>query len=134
MAKNTTKTTAKNTTKKTNAKKSATSTKKSEVMTFPQARALTVALLHSKATKKDMSEKIDKLLHDLKQEQKRPMKEEAKAKWLEEHGEEPCSYEQCKFYAFTLLNAKVAYEEVSALIDKLDKDSGYVRQPKEKAE
>lgn len=118
-------------TKKTT--KANTTTKKEEpkVMTFMQAKALTNALFHSHQTKAKLSENIDKLPEKVRG---KGMKPEAKAKWLEEHGQEEASYGQCKMFAYGLLNAKYPYEKASAMIADLDKKNGYVRTPKETKE
>lgn len=115
-----------NTNKKTN---TTTNNKGEQVkaMTYPQTLALVNALYHSKKTKAELCAMIDKLNPD----NKGGMKPEAKAKWLEKAGQEHCSYGQCKMYAFTLLSKKAPYETISQIIDKLDKDNGYVRTPKE---
>ena len=113
---------------KTNTNKTNNTNKEEQVkvMTYPQAIALTNALFHSNKTKAQLCAMIDKVVKE-----DNGMKPEAKAKWLEKAGQEHCSYGQCKMYAFTLLKRKARYDEVSAIIAKLDSDNGYVRTPKE---
>lgn len=103
-------------------------------MTYPQAIALTNAIVHSNKTKADLSAMIDALIATLPEESKpqgRSMSEDKKKAWLEKSGKEPCTYGQAKMFAFTLLKAKASYEQVSEMIDGYDKASGYVRKPKE---
>lgn len=111
------------TTKKTNTAKKADS----NAMTYPQAVALTNALFHGKNTKKALSAMLDQLP---KGKDYKPMAEDKKAKWLEEHGDEPATYGQCKAFAFGMLNSGATRDKASELIEALDKKSGYVRQPK----
>ena len=117
----------KNTKANTTAKKTAAKQDEPKVMTYPQAKALTNAIFHANKTKAKLSELIDGLPEEVRG---KGMNADNKAKWLEEHGKEPASYNQCKMYAYALLNSKAPYDEVSKLIEQLDKQSGYVRQPK----
>lgn len=123
MAKaNTTKTNKTNTTTKT------AKGEKVQIMTYPQALALTNAIFHSNKTKAELSTMIDGLLP---KGSKGGMKPEAKQAWLEKAGQEHCTYGQCKMFAFSLLQAKAPYDKVSALISDYDKTNGYTRTPKE---
>ena len=114
------------TTKNTKAVKA--TAKKPEVMTYPQVKALTNALFHSGKTKADLSRMIDKLNPEGKK-----MNPEAKAKWLEEQGNEHCSYAQCKAYAMIAYHSKQPYATISAIISTLDEQSGYNRKTKAEA-
>ena len=100
-------------------------TKTEKAMTYPQAIALTNAYFHAGFTVAEISERLDKMPTKGK-----GMDEAKKAKWLEEHGQEPASYAQCRALSFALLNNNYPYNKISQLIDNLDKKSGYVRQGK----
>ena len=100
--------------------------KQAEPMSYGQVKALSAALFHSGKTKAQLCTAIDKLLEQLEAKPaKNAMKPEAKAKWLEEHGNEPCTWGQCMMYAMTLFNAKQPKAKVSEIIKMLDEESGY---------
>jgi len=112
-------------------RKTAKKSKNPEAMTFGQVRALAAALYHAKYTKAHMSELIDKLIEKHEVKVDKPMPADKKAQWLKEHGAEPATYGQGMMYAMTMFNLKLPKETVSAIIAKLDEESGYKPEPKE---
>lgn len=117
--------TKKTNTKNTKATKGGKATK-SEVMTYPQVKALTNALFHSNYTKAKLSEMIDKHSDN----KGRGMSAEKRAEWLKDHGNEPATYGQCNMYAMCLYKGKASYAEVSKIISNLDAKNGYKPTPK----